>query len=78
MMSPTIIQTKNLFFRIYPKDHKPKHVHIIGPDAEAKFNLETMDFIESYGFSAKSLKIIKEVICDNLDTLLEAWDDYQK
>jgi hypothetical protein len=77
-MSPTIFQAWNLRVVIYPKDHEPAHVHVIGPDAEAKFELKNLDCIENYGFSEKSLRRIKEYLKERRVNLLEAWDDYQK
>jgi hypothetical protein len=77
-MSPTIFQIWNIRVVIYPKDHEPAHVHVIGPEAEAKFNIRTTECIENRGFSEKSLKRIKEYLMERKVTLLEAWDEYQK
>ncbi len=63
---------------IYPKDHSPAHVHVIGPDAEAKFDINTMECIESYGFSQRTLKRIKDYLEERKETLLEAWHEYQE
>lgn len=77
-MSPTIFQVWNLRIVIYPKDHEPAHVHVIGPQGEAKFDIETMECMENHGFSEKSLRRIKEYLKERKTNLLEAWDDYQK
>lgn len=77
-MVPTIIRTRNLSVRIYPKDHNPPHVHVIGPDAEAKFRIDNLDCISSRGFSQKALKKIKAFLNERKDYLLEAWNEYQE
>ena len=63
---------------VYPKDHKPAHVHVIGPEAEAKFNIETLECIENSGFSEKSLRRIKEYLKERQETLRRAWYEYQE
>ena len=77
-MSPMILRTRNLQVRIYPKDHGPPHVHVIGPDAEAKFQLHDMQCLHSRGFSERALKRIKTFLADKRRELEEAWNDYQE
>lgn len=77
-MSPTILRTRNLSVRIYPKDHEPPHVHVIGPDAEAKFRISDMECIFSRGFSNTALQRITEFLKEEKVTLLEAWNEYQE
>ncbi len=40
-MSPTLFRLGNIRVVIHTKEHKPAHVHILGPDAEAKIELKT-------------------------------------
>ncbi|MFN7728498.1 MAG: DUF4160 domain-containing protein [Bdellovibrio sp.] len=65
-------------FRIDAIDLKPAHVHVIGPDAEAKFDISTMECTENHGFSEKSVKRIKQYFNERKDRLREAWDEYQE
>lgn len=44
---------------IYPKDHAPAHVHVVGPDAEAKFDIETMECLKALGFRKKRSSKLK-------------------
>lgn len=76
-MSPTVLRTSNLQIRVYPKDHNPPHVHVVGPGAEAKFRIDKVECLFSKGFSKKALKQMEEFIEDNLKGLMEAWHDYQ-
>jgi len=77
-MAPTIFLVWNLKIVIYPKDHKPAHVHVVGPEAEAKFNIDTLECIENYGFDEKSIRRIRTYLESRKDRLKEAWDEYQK
>lgn len=77
-MAPTIVRTRNLRIVIYPKDHNPPHVHVLGPDAEAKFLLETMECVSSRGFSKKALAEIEYFLIQKKNILLEAWNEYQE
>lgn len=38
-----ILRMRNLRICIFPKDHLPAHLHVLGPGAEAKFEIETLE-----------------------------------
>ena len=52
---PTVLRIGNLRVAIYPNDHRPAHVHVIGPEHEALFYLNCpegpVSLRENYGFS---------------------------
>ena len=75
---PIIIRTKNLKIYIYIKDHIPAHVHVIGPDAEAKINIKNFECITVKGFSKKDVSRIIKFLKDKQAILLEAWEDYHE
>lgn len=77
-MAPTIFKIWKFRVMIYPKDHSPAHVHVVGPDAEAKFDVQTMECIANNGFSEKTIKRIKEYLKDRKQSLMEAWHEYQE
>jgi hypothetical protein len=77
-MAPAVLRTRNLSVRIYPKDHAPPHVHVVGPGAEAKFRLDTFECIFCRGFSRKALKRITLFLKERRTVLKEAWNDYQE
>lgn len=77
-MAPTLLRTKNLRIVIYPKDHNPPHVHILGPNAEAKFLIDSLECIYSRGFSEKALKQIRDYLIEKRTFLMEAWHEYQE
>lgn len=78
IMSPTVFEAKNLKFMIYFKDHNPPHVHVVGPGAEAVFDLETCECTQNSGFSSTAINRIAEIVREKKQAFLEAWDDYQK
>ena len=77
-MSPAIVRTRNLRVVVYPKDHQPPHVHVFGPDAEAKFTIEDLKCFYSRGFSSKTISEIENFLKTKKDLLLEAWREYQE
>lgn len=78
-MAPTLLlRAKNLRIVIYPKDHDPPHVHVIGPGAEAKFLIDSLDCVYSRGFSKRALREIRDYLRVRKGILLEAWHDYQE
>lgn len=54
---PTVVVIFGLRVVIYPNDHRPAHVHVIGNGCEAVFNLRCPkgppELRENYGFSRK-------------------------
>jgi hypothetical protein len=40
---PTVLRFAGLRVAIYPNDHRPAHVHVIGKGCEAVFNLHCPD-----------------------------------
>lgn len=75
---PTVIYIGSIKIRIYPKDHLPHHVHAVGPDCEAKFEIETLECSFSRGFTNKDLKRIQVYLEKHKEYLMEVWNEYQK
>lgn len=70
-----IFRFKNLRFKIWSDDHIPPHVHVHGPEAHAKINVETLEIMKSIGFSEKDLKIIQQQIFKRRSKILEKWEE---
>lgn len=74
---PTVLTIFGLRVVIYPNDHRPAHVHVIGNGCEAVFNLHCPkgppELRENYGFSRKDLVKIMGELTANLATLCTAW-----
>ena len=74
---PTVDKIDGLRVVIYPNDHRPAHVHIIGKGCEAVFKLNcpggAPDLRENYGFSASDLARIKAALTSKTAHLCAAW-----
>ncbi len=68
---PVVLRFGRFRFIIYPKDHRPAHVHVIA--AEAKFELRTGKCVAAVGFTQSTLSQIEEIVRRNSDLLLDAW-----
>lgn len=74
---PTVLRVANLRVAVYPNDHRPPHVHVIGPDAEAAFELNCPNgppvLRTNAGFTLGQLNRILKQIVSNLEELCHAW-----
>jgi len=75
---PTVYRTNGLRVVIYPNDHRPAHVHVIGTDGEAVFVLNCPEgppaLRESYGFSSSLLNGIRQQLTAVLAALCTQWE----
>ncbi len=64
---------------IYPNDHRPAHVHVIGRGCEAVFNLNgpagPVDLRENYGFSRREIVRIQAELTTHMENLGQAWEE---
>ena len=64
---------------IWPNDHRPGHVHVIGPAEEAVFKLRCPDgppeLRESYGFRLADLRRIETALTGMLPNLCAKWSE---
>lgn len=74
---PTVLRIGGLRVVIYPNDHRPAHVHVLGADGEAIFILHCPagppELRESYGFKKTDLSGIADALNDNLADLCAQW-----
>jgi hypothetical protein len=74
---PTVLRLGSLRVVIYPNDHRPAHVHVIGPAGEAVFLLNCPDgppdLRENYGFPRKEVNRIIDQLADALAQLCNEW-----
>ena len=74
---PTVWRLGSLHVVIYPNDHRPAHVHVIGGGREAVFNLHCPEgpptLRESYRFSARELAVIVDELQRVLEHLCARW-----
>jgi hypothetical protein len=74
---PTVWRFDGLRVVIYPADHRPEHVHVIGADAEAVFILNCPtgppELRENYGFSRPQVTRIKDALAGKVAVLCGEW-----
>ena len=75
---PTVLIIGGWRVVIYPNDHRPAHVHVIGGGCEAVFNLSGdhggPKLRENYGFDSKALKRIWAELQCNQAHLISQWE----
>ncbi len=75
---PTILRFDGLRVVIYPNDHLPGHVHVVGAEYEAVFELNCpkgpVTLRESYGFTTRQLRDLAEQLTESLSLLCDAWE----
>ena len=75
---PTVLRFGTLRVVVYPNDHRPPHVHVIGQGYEAIFELggpnRAVALRENYGFSGRELAAIERGLLQNLTLLLAEWE----
>ena len=70
---PTILRSEGLRVVIYPNDHPPAHVHVIGPDWEVVINLIGLEVREVIDCSDRDARRALRLVSENRVTLLNAW-----
>jgi hypothetical protein len=76
---PTVLSLYGLRVVVYPNDHRPAHVHVMGRDCEAVFNLNCPGgptaLRENYGFSLRELNRIAAHLDAQAWYLCQQWKD---
>jgi hypothetical protein len=74
---PTILRIGGLRVVIYPNDHRPAHVHVIGAGREAVFDLHCPggppELRENYGFGRQEITRIAAALAAQAAALCEEW-----
>lgn len=76
---PTILKTQGMRVVIYPADHRPAHVHVMGADFEVVFVLNCPDGpnelrnIGAGKVSKTRIEQVRKVLAPHLDELCAAW-----
>lgn len=75
---PTILRLAGVRVVIYPNDHRPAHVHVIGGGCEAVFKLNCPDgpveLRENFGFTLKALSELAAALMAEIHALCDAWE----
>lgn len=75
---PTILRVGGLRVTIYPNDHPPPHVHVIGAKGEAVFLLNCPsgppELRESHGFNGAEIRRMAANLLAHIQTLCTKWE----
>ena len=76
---PTVLRFDGLRVAIYPNDHRPAHVHVVGAGGEAVFSLGCpngpVELRENYGFRSGQISRIEAALTECLGELCPAWEE---
>lgn len=76
---PAVLRYGGLRVVVYPNDHRPAHVHVVGNGCEALFNLKCPDgpveVRENYRFSRREISKIEDELTERADELCRAWEE---
>jgi len=74
---PTILRSGPYRFFFYSSDgDEAPHIHVQRDNSVAKFWLEPLRYDHSVAFRAVELRRIRDIIEDNSNEFLEAWNEY--
>ena len=73
---PTLFILFGFRFFFWSNEHAPIHIHISKNEAEAKFNIETIELVENYGFKRNELIMIESILEENRDIIIARWKEY--
>ncbi len=66
-------------YRFYSYSHEPNeppHVHVDRDNLSAKFWLQPVSLAQNLGFRPKELRQVQELVEQNQEQFVEAWNDY--
>ena len=75
---PTIFVIGPFRIIINTKDHRPAHVHCVGPGIFVIIEIVTQEVIRNKGVSTKDIKRLKEFIQESQDVLMNEWRHYHE
>lgn len=70
---PTVLRIEGLRVVIYPNDHPPAHVHVIGPGWVVVVNLLGPEVREAIGCNEAEARRVLHLVAGHHAALLAAW-----
>ena len=64
------------FFFYSNEGTEPPHIHVEKADNTAKFWLDPIELVNSYGFNAKEISEVRKLIVEYQQQLKKAWNEY--
>jgi len=73
-MSPTVFREGPFRFYFFSREELRLHVHVHGPDGEAKFWLDPdIELAQNYGLKARDVKAALLLIKEHENDIRQAW-----
>jgi len=69
----TVLRSEGLRVAIYPNDHPPAHVHVIGPGWVVVVNLLGPEMREVIGCNEPEARRVLRLVAEHRTALMEAW-----
>ena len=74
---PTVLRIGPYRFYFYGIDRvEPRHVHVTGPGASAKFWLDEVRLARNDGYNLKELRRVQRLVEEHRQELSDAWDEF--
>ncbi len=75
---PTVLRIDGYRFFFFSDEHTPSHIHIEKGDGYTRIELETLTITDSYNLNSKELKKLCNLVNNNNEKLIKAWNEYFK
>lgn len=76
---PTIHRERGYRFHFFSDERQePPHVHVQQGDGEAKLWLADGSLAYSVGFGAAQLRVVRQIVKANRESMLRAWREYHQ
>ncbi len=74
---PTVLIVDGYRFFFYSNEgNEPKHIHVEKGDGTAKFWLNEVEEVYSFGFKIRERKRIAELVVLHHELFIKKWDEY--
>jgi Domain of unknown function (DUF4160) len=70
---PTVLRIDGLRIVIYPNDHPPAHVHVLGPGWVVVVNLIEVTVRETIGCDEREARRVVRLVAGQRKLLMDAW-----
>lgn len=70
---PTVLRIDGLRVVIYPNDHPPAHVHVLGPGWVVVINLVGLEVREAIGCDERDARQVVRLVAGHREILMDAW-----
>ena len=70
---PTALRIDGWRVAIYPNDHPPAHVHVLGPGWIVVIDITNLSVREAIGCNEREARNVLRQIAPHRETLLHAW-----